>query len=202
MYLARNALFSTRSFAVATGQRMDSASRWLGGLARRDALVRVTRGVWAQLEHPAFTPYAATGLLIGNEHGYVSFVSALHRRGVLSQIPGGIQVATTGHGRTLDSPIGRFEFLQLRPPMMTDGIEMSETEPPYAIATAEKALLDTFYIGTRRGNRYQRLPELDLSDIDHRVLAELLERQVTARPIRQAIATRLAGLAQASATRP
>lgn len=194
-FLARNALFATRSFAIATGQRMDSASRWLGGLARRDALVRVTRGVWAQLEHPAFTPYAATGLLIGNEHGYVSFVSALHRHGVLSQIPGAIHVATTGHGRALDSPIGRFEFLQLRPPMMAEGIEMSETEPPYAIATAEKALLDTFYIATRRGNRYQRLPELDLSEVDKRVLTELLERQVTARPIRQAIITRLAGLA-------
>ena len=194
-FLARHALFSTRSFAFATGQRADSGSRWLGGLARRDALVRVTRGVWAQTGHPAFTPYAATGLLVGNEHGYVSFVSALHRHGVLSQIPGAIHVATTGHGRILDSPIGRFEFLQLRPPMMAEGIEMSGTEPPYAIATAEKALLDTFYIATRRGNRWQRLPELDLSSVDDRMLAKLLERQVTARPIREAIATRLAGLA-------
>lgn len=194
-FLARHALFSTRSFAFATGQRIDSASRWLRGLARRDALARVTRGIWAQSGHPAFTPYAATGLLVGNEHGYVSFVSALHRHGVLSQIPGAIQVATTGHARTLDSPIGRFEFLQLRPQMMAEGIAMSETEPPYAIATAEKALLDTFYIATRRGNRYQRLPELDLSNVDDRVLAELLDRHVTARPIRKAIAARLAGLA-------
>ena len=194
-FLARHALFSTRSFAFATGQRIDSASRWLGSLARRDALVRVTRGVWAQSGHPAFTPYAATGFLVGNEHGYVSFISALHRHGVLSQIPGAIQVATTGHGRTLDSPIGRFEFLQLRPPMMAEGIEMSETEPPYAIATLEKALLDTFYIATRRGNRYRRLPELDLSDVDHRVFTELLAAQVTARPIRKAIAARLKGLA-------
>lgn len=155
----------------------------------------MTRGVWAQTGHPAFTPYAATGLLVGNEHGYVSFVSALHRHGVLSQIPGAIHVATTGHGRILDSPIGRFEFLQLRPPMMAEGIEMSQTEPPYAIATAEKALLDTFYIATRRGNRWQRLPELDLTSVDERVFTELLNRQVTARPILKAIATRLAELA-------
>ena len=194
-FLAQHALFTTRSFAFAAGQRLDTASRWLGRLSRRNALVRVTRGVWAQPGHPAFTPYAATGLLLGNEHGYVSFISALHRHGLLSQIPGAIHVATTGHGRTLDSPIGRFEFLQLRPSMMAEGIEMSETEPPYAIATAEKALLDTFYIATRRGKRYQRLPELDLADFDGRVFSELLHRQVTAEPIRSAIAARLAGLA-------
>ena len=194
-FLAQHAMFTTRSFAFAAGQRLDSASRWLGGLSRRKALTRVTRGVWAQPGHPAFTPYAATGLLLGNEHGYVSFISALHRHGLLSQIPGAIHVATTGHGRTLDSPIGRFEFLQLRPSMMAQGIDMSETEPPYAIATAEKALLDTFYIATRRGNRYQRLPELDLADFDDRVFTELLHRQVIAEPIRSAIATRLAGLA-------
>ena len=194
-FLAQHAMFTTRSFAFAAGQRLDSASRWLGRLSRRNALVRVTRGVWAQPGHPAFTPYAATGLLLGNEHGYVSFISALHRHGLLSQIPGAIHVATTGHGRTLDSPIGRFEFLQLRTSMMAEGIEMSETEPPYAIATAEKALLDTFYIATRRGKRYQRLPELDLVDFDGRVFTELLHRQVTAEPIRSAIATRLAGLA-------
>ena len=194
-FLAQHAMFTTRSFAFAAGQRLDSASRWLGGLSRRKALIRVTRGVWAQPGHPAFTPHAATGLLLGNEHGYISFISALHRHGLLSQIPGAIHVATTGHGRTLDSPIGRFEFLQLRPSMMAQGIDMSETEPPYAIATAEKALLDTFYIATRRGNRYQRLPELDLADFDDRVFTELLHRQVTAAPIRKAIATRFAGLA-------
>ena len=194
-FLAQHALFTTRSFAFATGERLDSASRWLGRLSRRNALIRVTRGVWAQPGHPAFTPYAATGLLLGNEHGYVSFISALHRHGLLSQIPGAIHVATTGHGRKLDSPVGRFEFLQLRPSMMAEGIEMSETEPPYAIATAEKALLDAFYIATRRGNRYQRLPELDLADFDERVFAELLHRQVTAAPIRKAIATRFAVLA-------
>ena len=195
-FLAQHAVFTTRSFAFATGERLDSASRWLGRLSKRNALSRVTRGVWAQQGHPAFTPYAATGLLLGNEHGYVSFISALHRHGLLSQIPGAIHVATTGHGRALDSPIGRFEFLQLRPSMMAEGIEMSETAPPYAIATAEKALLDTFYITTRRGNRYRRLPELDLADFDERTFTELLHRQVTALPIRKAIATRFAGLAQ------
>ena len=190
-FLAGHAQFTTRSFAVATGQRLDNASRWLNRLARRGGLVRVTRGVWAQRGHPAFTPNATTGLLLGNERGYVSFISALHMRGVLSQIPGAIHVATTGHGRVLNSPIGRFEFVQIRPAMMLDGIDMSTTAPPYAIATAEKALLDTLYIATRRGNRYGRLPELDLEEIDWRRLGQLVERLVPAAAIRRAIDARL-----------
>ena len=193
-FLVAHAQFTTRSFAVASGQRVDGASRWLNRLARRDVLVRVTRGVWAQPGHPAFTPNAAIGLLLGGEHGYLSFVSALHMHGVLSQIPGAIHVATTGHGRLLDSPIGRFEFVQIRPAMMQEGIDMSMTEPPYAIATAEKALLDTLYIATRRGNRYGRLPELDLEDIDWHKLGRLVEQSVAAVPIRRAIEMRLQGL--------
>ncbi len=205
-FLAAHAQFTTRLFAVATGQRIDSASRWLNRLARRDGLVRVTRGVWAQLGHPAFTPNATTGLLLGNEHGYVSFISALHMCGVLSQIPGAIHVATTGRGRVLDSPVGRFEFVQIQPAMMLDGIEVSTTEPPYAIATAEKALLDTLYIATRRGNRYGRLPELDLDNIDWCRLGQLIGRLVPAGPISRAIETRLrclrAGTDSLSGSRP
>ena len=190
-FLVGHAQFSTRAFAVATGQRVDSASRWLNRLARRDVLVRVTRGVWAQPGRSAFTPNAAIGFLLGGEHGYLSCVSALHMHGVLGQIPGAIHVATTGHGRRLDSPIGRFEVVQIRPAMMQEGIEMSMTEPPYAIATAEKALLDTLYIATRRGNRYGRLPELDLEDIDWRRLGHLIERSIAAVPIRRAMEARL-----------
>ena len=190
-FLLHHVAFTTRSFAVATGKRFDSASRMLGRLAGRGVLVRVTRGVWTQTGHPAFTPHAATGLLLGAETGYVSLISALHRHGILSQIPGAIHIATTGHGRVLDSPIGRYEFFQFRPAMMAEGIDLSLTEPPYGIATPEKAVLDTLYIATRRGNRYRRLPELDLADIDLGRLEYLLEQQVTAAPIRTAIERRL-----------
>lgn len=190
-FLLRHAIFTTRAFALATARRLDSASRWLGRMTTRGVVVRVTRGVWAQPDHPDFTPHAATGLVLGNEVGYVSLISALHRHGILSQIPGAIHVATTGHGRVLESPIARYEFYQFRPAMMTDGIDMSLTDPPYGIAGPEKAVLDTHYIATRRGNRYRRLPELDLSDIDWGRLRELLRRQVTARPIRKAIERRL-----------
>lgn len=193
-FLLRHAVFSTRMFASLTERGTDSASRTLGRLAGRDQLARVTRGVWAQPGHPAFSPYALVGFLLGNEQGHVSFVSALHRHGVISQVPGAIHVATTGHSRVVDSAVGRFEFFQLRPQMMLTGVDVSDTDPFYAIATPEKALLDTLYVAVW-GHRFRRLPELDLGLIDGSQVRHLLERQVTALPLKKAIVSRLDELA-------
>ena len=75
--------------------------------------------------------------------------------------------------------------------MMQAGIAESGTEPPYWMATAEKALLDTLYTGTRRGRRFASLPTLDLDSIDFPTLQTLLDQQVSALPIRRAINGRL-----------
>lgn len=193
-FLARHALFTTRQFAVQCNCRVDSASRRLARLVEQDALVQLTRGVWAQPEHPLFTPYAAVPLLLGNEQGYVSFLSAMHRHGLVSQVPGSVQAATTGHSRTLLSPLGRYEFLRIKPEMMIAGVAISSTTPPYVVATAEKALLDTLYIATRKRRRFASLPELDLGEIDQGRLRALLNAQVKWRPIRRAISGRLSSL--------
>ncbi len=193
-FLARHAFFTTRQFAVQCDCRVDSASRRLAKLARQAALVQVSRGVWAQLEHPLFTPYAATPFLLGNDQGYVSFLSAMHRHGLVSQVPGGIQVATTGHSRSLLSPLGRHEFLRIKPEMMIEGVAVSSTSPPYAVASAEKALLDTLYIATRKRRRFASLPELHLGEINQGRLRELLNAQVEWKPIRRAIGSRLSSL--------
>ena len=193
-FLLRHAVFSTRMFASLTERGVDSASRTLGRLAGRNQLAKITRGVWAQPSHPAFSPYALAGFLLGNEQGHVSFVSALHRHGVISQVPGAIHIATTGHSRVVDSPVGRFEFFQLRPQMMLKGVDVSDTEPSYAIATPAKALLDTLYVANW-GQRFRYLPELDTGLIDGRRVRHLLERQVTALPLKKAIVARLDELA-------
>lgn len=192
-FLFRYAVFSTRLFASLTGRGVDSASRALGRMAARGRLAKVTRGIWAQPGHPGFSPYSAVGFLLGNEQGHVSFVSALHRHGVISQIPADIHVATTGHGRTVDSTVGRYEFLQLRPQMMLAGVDVSDTDPYYAIATVEKALLDTVYVALW-GRRFTHLPELDLRLVNGRRVRELLDRQVTAVPLKKAIVSRLDAL--------
>lgn len=193
-FLMKHAVFSTRQFAALCDIRVDAASRSLARLAAGPGIVRVTRGLWCQPGHPRFSPYALVPFLLANEHGYVSFLSAMHLHGLISQIPGSIQVATTGHSRELRSSIGRFEFMQVKPQMMTAGIEASDTEPAYGIASPEKALLDTLYIATRKGRRFARLPEVDLTEIDIKRLNSLLDQQVQAPQVRSAIDLRLRGL--------
>ncbi len=193
-FLLRHAIFTTRQYAALCDTRIDAASRTLARLATRSGIVRVTRGLWCQPEHPHFTAYAAVPFLLANEHGYVSFLTAMHRHGLLSQIPGSIQVATTGHSRALTTPIRRFEFIRIKPQMMEAGIVTSDTEPPYGIATAEKGLLDTLYIATRKGRRFAHLPELDLADIDRKEFLALLDHQVAAPQVRRAIDMRLIAL--------
>ena len=193
-FLLRHAVFTTRQFAVLCERRVDVASRQLVRMVRQGTLVRLSRGVWAQPEHLRFTPAAAVPLLLGNEQGYVSFLSAMHLHGLIAQIPGRIEVATTGHGRRLDTPVGRYEFLRVQPRMMRQGIDTSTTEPPYNLATGAKALLDALYIATRRGRRFASLPEVDMNAVDRTELTRLLSDQVRTAPIRRAIDNRLAAL--------
>ena len=193
-FLLRHAVFTTRHYAVLCDSRIDVASRQLARLASRGVLVRLTRGVWSQPEHPRFTPFAAVPWLLGNEQGYVSFLSAMHLHGLIAQIPGSIQVATTGHARCLATPVARYEFLQIQPSMMVEGMGASATDPPYNLATAPKALLDTLYMATRRGRRFASLPEVDLDEVDVPDLRRLIRRQVCSTPIRRAMEARLAAL--------
>ena len=188
------AVFTTRELALRSGVSVSSASRQLSHGADTGALTRVTRGVWANPRNPAFHPHLCVAPLLGNEQGYVSFLTALHLHGIVSQIPTRIHVATTGHARRIATPVGVFELFHLAPGLMTKGVVWSETRIPYRIATPEKALLDTLYISTRKGRRFRSLPELDLSrrrfrrtrfaalvrDIDNPRIATAIERRFEA----------------------
>ena len=176
-------VFTTRDFATARDVSISSASRRLDKLAGREALTRVTKGVWANTAHPHFHPLACVPYLLGKEQGYVSFLTALHLHGVLSQVPRSHQVATTGRPRVLDSAVGRYEFLRIKPELMRDGVNWSDTHQPFLIASAEKSLLDTLYISTRKKRRFASLPEIDLGGAFRRREFERLLKQ-SAYPVR------------------
>lgn len=79
----------------------------------------------------------------------MSFLTVLNLHGLLSQIPGTIQIATTGHQRVLESPVGTYEFFPLKPGLVQDGISWSDVQLPYPLATGEKALLDNALVPSR-----------------------------------------------------
>jgi hypothetical protein len=155
-------IFTTREFANQSGVSISAAAKRLARLSAKEQLTKVTKGIWANTAHPYFHPLSCVPYLLGNEEGYVSFLTALHLHGVISQIPKTIQIATTGRGRVLDSPVGRYEFFQIKPELMTQGTTWSDSRLPYLIANAEKALVDTLYLSTRKNRRFARLPELDV----------------------------------------
>ncbi len=148
---------------------MSAVAKRLARLSNKKLLTRITKGVWANTSHPYFHPLSCVPYLLGKEQGYVSFLTALHLHGVISQIPKTIQVATTGRGRLLDSPVGRYEFFQIKPELMKQGTEWSDSHLPYLIATPEKALIDTLYLSTRKNRRFAHLPELDLTQPGFRI---------------------------------
>jgi len=155
-------IFSTGDYAEESGLTLSVASKRLSRLARGKLLAKITRGVWANTAHPHFHPMACVPYLLGKEQGYVSFLTALHLHGLLSQIPATVQIATTGHPRELETRWGTFEFIQIKPELMQQGVSWSETHLPWLLAGAEKALLDALYIATRKGRRFSVLPELEL----------------------------------------
>jgi predicted transcriptional regulator of viral defense system len=161
-------VFTTRDFAGYSGVSMPAASKRLLRLSKQKLLTRITKGVWANTSHPWFHPLACIPYLLGKEQGYVSFLTALHLHGLVSQIPKTIQIATTGHARILNSPVGQYEFLQIKPELMQQDTVWSDTHLPYLIATAEKALIDTLYLSTRKNRRFARLPEVALEQTTFR----------------------------------
>jgi len=156
-------VFTTRDYANYAKLSVSAASKKLARLKENKLLTRVTKGVWANTTSPFFHPISCVPCLLEKEQGYVSFLTALHFHGLLSQIPKTIQVATTGHSRTLDSTVAHYEFIQVKPELMLQGIIWTETQLPYSLATAEKALIDVLYIATRKNRRFISLPELTLT---------------------------------------
>ncbi len=167
-FLGRNIFFTTRSFALFLDKELASASRKLKTLAERKDVTQVTRGLWANQHHPEYTPYGAIPYLLDREQGYLSFLSALHRHDMISQIPSSIQIATTGRGRVLKSSIGEFHFFQIKPELMQVGVEVFEETVVYNMASKEKALLDTFYVATKKGHRFKKLPEIDFDTFNQK----------------------------------
>ena len=187
--LGRNDIVFTTGRAAQLGDTsVQSAGRVLQGMARNGLVTRVTRGVWAITSHPDFSPYAVLPFILGaqgaeqpstadeswstpivelaaNQHaarsGYVSFVSALHLHGMLSQIPREIHVAVPQQRRPLETSVARYVFhlrTHSQAPLTVPGDRWGR----FALATPAQALVDTMYASVHRGRQFAYLPELEL----------------------------------------
>ncbi len=184
-----NLIFTTREYAHYLGIGISSASRQLYQLKKSKTLLLITRNIWANPSLPEFSPLLAVPHLLGKAQGYVSFLTTLSMYGVISQIPQVYQVATVTHTRTLETPIGIFEFHQLKSSFMRYGVLWSKG---YRIAEPEKALVDTIYLSMRKKKRFSSLPELNLDrSLVKKKMVEQYIQMITPMPLRIAVQKRI-----------
>jgi predicted transcriptional regulator of viral defense system len=155
-------VFTTNEIATLRHGSLSSTSQTLSRFASQNIVGKVTRGVWCLPAHPYFSPFAVVPFLTPSQRVYVSFISALHLHGLIEQIPQIIYVSTTGHTRVIRTTIGSYSFHQLSPQLFT-GFDWYGKRQDFLIASAEKALIDSLYLSSRRGKRFGIFPELHFS---------------------------------------
>lgn len=182
-------IFTTAEASAAAGSTTESAVRALRNMEETGLVTRLTKGVWGVTSHPDFSPYAVVPYLLARSReaddrepeisvgwdapidleatteigytGYVSFISALHLHGMLSQIPREIHVAVITQRRSVKTPVAAYVFHQIARDLF-GGAAAGDRWGRFAIATPAKAVVDTLYLSTKRGKQFGHLPEIEL----------------------------------------
>lgn len=151
-------VFTTREIASLTGMSLSSATQGLARLEEKGVIKKMIRGVWATIHDRRFSPLMLIPFLNQPHTNYVSFISALHIYGMISQIPQIITLASTAHTRKIITPSGVFSIHQIDPRFFA-GFDWHESHN-FLIACPEKAVVDSLYLASRKGRRYSFFPEL------------------------------------------
>lgn len=152
------AVITTRDAAARIKTSTPEAIRRLRRMEEAGLVFHVRRGLWSL--DPALETFALAPFLTSPFPAYVSFWSALHRHGMIEQIPRLISVASLDRPRRIKTAIGEFEVHQLKPEVF-GGYEGSREEG--LVATAEKALFDTIYVRCAAGGK-AFFPELEIPE--------------------------------------
>jgi predicted transcriptional regulator of viral defense system len=169
------AVFTTRQITALRGSSLSAASQGLSRMEQRGLVKKVTRGIWCVPDDPRFTPFALVPFLAGGHRAYVSLISALHLHGLIEQIPDIIYVVTTGHTRVRKNSVGTYSYHRVRP-LFFAGFDWYRNRHDFLIATPEKALIDSLYLSSRKGKRFEFFPEIDLeADFDFKRAYEYVD---------------------------
>lgn len=147
----------TADGAAAFGQSTAAASQTLSRLARAGLIRSIRQGTW-WLED-TLDVLRLPEYLTAPMPSYVSLQTALHRRGLIEQIPEVIYAVSLGRTQRMRTKVGTFSFHHVAPEVFGG---YDETERGAKIATAEKALFDFAYLSSGRSRLFVSLPELEL----------------------------------------
>lgn len=180
-----SAVVTTREAAARLKTSARNASRALREMQHAGLVRRLRQGLWAL--DPEIEQFAVAPHLTAPFPAYVSLFSALHRHGLIEQIPRPVSVVSLDRARLIETSIGYYEIHQIAPELF-GGYEGS---PQHGyLATPEKALFDLVYIRAAAGDRAY-LPELSLpADFDRSELKRWGEKIRSAR-LRTLVSRRL-----------
>src|SRR5205823_4881225 len=134
------------------------------------------RGLWAtdrKLDALRVVPY-----LTAPYDAYVSLQSALYLRGAIAQIPTVTYVVSLARPRVLKIPLGTFSIHRVTPELF-GGFDLLDSG--VRLATAEKALVDLFYLSAVGGGElFAALPEVE-GKLNHRIVKRWIGRIASAR---------------------
>lgn len=147
----------TSDAATALELALPAAAQTLAALAKSKLVTPIRQGVfWIEgTVDPDRVPEYLTAPL----PSYLSLHTALHRRGVIEQIPEVLYAATLARTQRVETRVGSFSFHHLAPEVF-GGFE--ERSNGVKLATAEKALFDFAYLSAGKSRLFTALPELEL----------------------------------------
>lgn len=151
-----HAFVTTRDAAAIFGEPSSTVSRTLMRLAGAGLIKHLRRGHWSLDPKPSALIYAAW--VTAPLPAYVSLYTALYHRGLISQLPRVIYVASLARTQEIDTTIGVYSVHQLQPALFGGYAEESGVR----MATAEKALFDAVYLARARSGRFAGLTEIEL----------------------------------------
>ena len=162
----RKRVFSLRELSALKGESRAATAMTLLRAARKGIVARAgTR--WINLMDPPDVMEVALTL---RSPSYLSFESALHRRGIVSQAPrGALTMAVSGRPGSLETAVGPIRFFHLKPALFFGYDERR-------VALAEKAWLDLLYIRGLHGRAGIVTEKVYLEALDRKLLARMARR--------------------------
>ena len=147
----------TADAAAALGQTSAAASQTLTRLARAGLVTSIRHGTW--WVNGTLDPLRLPEYLTAPLPSYVSLQTALHRHGLIEQIPTVVYAVSLARTQRLSTTAGAFSIHHVAPEVF-GGFE--ELPSGVKLATAEKALFDFAYLSGGRSRLFTSLPELEL----------------------------------------
>jgi predicted transcriptional regulator of viral defense system len=148
---------TTAEAGAALGQRTAAASQTLSRLARAQHVRLVCHGLWwieGEIDPLRLPEYLTAPL-----SSYVSLHTALHRRGMIEQIPEVVYAVSLARTQRVTTCAGTISIHHVAPEIF-GGFE--ELASGVELATTEKALFDFAYLSAGRSRLFTSLPELEL----------------------------------------